>query len=128
MPVFNLECLQCGPDDTRPWEVTAFAVCNQTNQASYICRCPDCSTTQVKELGDFDETDPLSAALAAQAGDNFIRWDIPPSLSEGADMQGDPIHDREVRQFRDRFAKFGSITLQNGHLVPVLPETGHGRQ
>lgn len=118
MPVFNLDCLTCGPDDTRAWEVTALAICDDTKEANYICQCPDCQGTQVQELGIYDESDMYGLSIAGKAGGNIIHWSKP----QGAEFQGDPVHESEVRAFREQFSRFGSVALQDGRLVPIDPE------
>ncbi len=89
--IIRASCSGCGDVELRSRDLQV-RICADTNDSTYIFRCPVCRLTEVKLADD------VVIDILAKAGVSCVEWHLPAELAERP-TDGEPISDDDVIDF-----------------------------
>lgn len=92
MATIRASCMECGDVELTAADVSV-RVCSDTNEGSYVFRCPGCASIVVKQV------EPRIVELLVASGVLLSTWRLPAELSEL--RSGGPITHDDVLDFHD---------------------------
>ncbi|MEZ5322681.1 MAG: hypothetical protein R2698_11535 [Microthrixaceae bacterium] len=92
MALIRATCSECGDVELRSRDLQV-RICADTDEGTYLFRCPVCRMVEVKHADD------QVIDILAAAGVRCVEWAMPAEIGERP--QGDPITHDDVLDFHD---------------------------